>query len=40
LTAALGLLLRIPVFFFEKKIRMFTGRWAIKEKTGQPSLTH
>jgi hypothetical protein len=26
LTAALGGLLRIPEFFFEKKIRMFTGR--------------
>lgn len=39
LTAALGLL-GLPVFFFGKMIRMFTGRWAVKEKTGHPSLTH
>lgn len=39
LTALLGLL-GIPVFIYGKRIRQFTGKWARKEKTGQPSLSH
>lgn len=39
LTAALGLL-TIPVFFFGKRIRGFTGRWAMRDETGKPSLSH
>lgn len=39
LTAFLGLL-GIPVYFFGKDIRRFTGIWAVKERSGRPSMTH
>lgn len=39
LTAFFGLL-GIPVFFFGKRIRKFTGRWATKKRTGHPSMAY
>ncbi|OQO10068.1 hypothetical protein B0A48_04424 [Cryoendolithus antarcticus] len=39
ITAGLGLI-GIPIYFFGKRIRQFTGKWAVKERTGKPSLTH
>ncbi|PVH98844.1 MFS general substrate transporter [Periconia macrospinosa] len=39
LTALLGLI-GIPVFIYGKNIRTFTGRWALKEKTGHPSMSY
>lgn len=39
LTALFGLL-GIPIFFYGKRIRKFTGRWALKKKTGTPSMSH
>ncbi|KAF2022406.1 MFS general substrate transporter [Aaosphaeria arxii CBS 175.79] len=39
LTALLGLL-GIPIFIYGKRIRTFTGRYATKEKTGHPSMSH
>jgi len=39
LTALLGLI-AVPVYIWGKNIRAFTGRWAEKERSGKPSLTH
>ncbi|KAL5115153.1 hypothetical protein ACEQ8H_006989 [Pleosporales sp. CAS-2024a] len=39
LTALFGLL-GLPVFFFGKRIRAFTGPWATKKQTGVPSMSH
>lgn len=39
LTAFFGLL-AIPIFMYGKRIRKFTGRWAIKQRTGKPSMSH
>ncbi|KAF3031576.1 hypothetical protein E8E12_000958 [Didymella heteroderae] len=39
LTALLGAM-AIPIYFFGKSVRRFTGRWAIKKKTGVPSMSH
>lgn len=39
LTALFGLL-GIPVFVFGKRIRAYTGRWAMKKKSGHPSMSH
>lgn len=39
LTGFLGLC-GIPVYIFGKRIRAFTGRFAIKERSGKPSMTH
>jgi hypothetical protein len=30
----------IPMFFLGKRIRAFTGKWAVKESSGKPSMTH
>jgi hypothetical protein len=38
LTALFGLL-GIPIFFYGKKIRAFTGRYAMKKKSGHPSMS-
>jgi hypothetical protein len=38
LTALFGLL-GIPIFFYGKSIRKFTGRWATKKRTGHPSMS-
>jgi hypothetical protein len=37
LTGAFGLI-GVPVYFFGKRIRQFTGRWAIKERLDKPSM--
>lgn len=37
ITALLGLL-GIPIFFYGKQLREFTGKWAVKERTGKPSM--
>lgn len=37
ITAVLGLL-GIPIYFYGKQIRQFTGRWAVAERTGKPSM--
>ncbi|ORY01676.1 major facilitator superfamily domain-containing protein [Clohesyomyces aquaticus] len=39
LTALFGLL-GITVFFFGKRIRKFTGKWATKDHSGHPSMSH
>lgn len=39
LTAFLGLL-GIPVYFFGKRIRQYVGKWAVKERSGKPSMSH
>lgn len=39
LTALLGLV-GIPIYVWGKTIRAFTGRWAVKERSGRPSLSH
>lgn len=39
LTAGLGLL-GIPVYYYGKRIRHFTGKWATKSSTGRPSMAH
>lgn len=39
LTAAFGLL-GIAIFIYGKRIRQFTGRWATKDNTGKPSMSH
>jgi hypothetical protein len=39
LTALFGLL-GVPIFFFGKRIRKFTGKWARKNRTGRPSMSH
>ncbi|KAF7194648.1 putative MFS-type transporter [Pseudocercospora fuligena] len=39
LTAAVGLL-GVPVFFYGKRIRQYTGKWATKSRTGRPSMAH
>ncbi|KAH8729135.1 major facilitator superfamily domain-containing protein [Phaeosphaeriaceae sp. PMI808] len=39
LTALFGLL-GIPVFIFGKRIRMFTGRWTTKTRSGKASMSH
>ncbi|KAK5746240.1 hypothetical protein LTR17_000975 [Elasticomyces elasticus] len=39
LTGLLGLI-GIPMYIWGKDIRRFTGRWAVKERSGKPSLTH
>jgi hypothetical protein len=39
LTGLFGLL-GLLIYFFGKKIRTYTGRFAIKERSGQPSMTH
>ena len=39
LTALFGLL-GIPVFLYGKKIRAYTGKWAMKKKSGHPSMSH
>lgn len=39
LTAFVGLF-GIPVFIYGKRIRKYTGKWAIKETAGRPSQTH
>ncbi|KAI7209358.1 hypothetical protein KC333_g8759 [Hortaea werneckii] len=39
LTALFGLL-GLPVFFFGKRIRQFTGRWAVKSTSGRPSQSY
>jgi hypothetical protein len=37
ITAFLGLL-GIPIYFYGKQLREFTGKWAVKERTGKPSM--
>lgn len=39
LTAALGAL-GIPIYIYGKRIRHFTGRYAMKKKTGVPSMSY
>ncbi|KAJ4406537.1 hypothetical protein N0V91_004479 [Didymella pomorum] len=39
LTALFGLM-GIPVFLYGKKIRAFTGKFAMKKKSGHPSMSH
>jgi hypothetical protein len=39
ITAILGLI-GVPIFFYGKRIRQFTGKWASKEHSGKPSMTH
>ncbi|RMY72273.1 hypothetical protein D0863_04622 [Hortaea werneckii] len=39
LTALFGLL-GLPVFFFGKRIRQFTGRWAVESTNGRPSQSY
>ncbi|KAH6629615.1 major facilitator superfamily domain-containing protein [Boeremia exigua] len=39
LTALFGLM-GIPIFLYGKKIRAFTGRWAMKKASGHPSMSH
>ncbi|KAK4570280.1 hypothetical protein LTR86_002360 [Recurvomyces mirabilis] len=39
LTAMFGLM-GVPMFIWGKNIRAFTGRWAIKERSGKPSMSH
>jgi hypothetical protein len=39
LTALFGLM-GIPIFFYGKKIRAFTGKYAMKKKSGHPSMSH
>lgn len=39
LTALFGML-GIPIFFFGKRIRKFTGRWATKNRIGHPSMSY
>ena len=39
LTAFLGLM-GIPIYVFGKRIRAYCGRYAIKERSGEPSMTH
>lgn len=39
LTALFGLL-AVPIYFFGKRIRKFTGRYAMKKKTGIPSMSY
>lgn len=38
LTALFGLL-GIPIFLYGKKIRAFTGRFAMKKRSGHPSMS-
>ncbi|KAI7283616.1 hypothetical protein KC345_g2877 [Hortaea werneckii] len=38
-TALFGLL-GLPVFFFGKRIRQFTGKWAVKSTNGRPSQSY
>jgi hypothetical protein len=37
ITAFLGLL-GLPIYFYGKQLREFTGKWAVKERTGKPSM--
>lgn len=39
LTALLGLI-AFPMYFYGKRIRQFTGKWAVKERSGKPSMSH
>lgn len=39
LTALFGLF-GIPVFLYGKKIRAYTGKWAMKKVSGHPSMSH
>jgi MFS family permease len=39
ITAILGLF-GVPIFFYGKRIRQYTGKWASKERSGKPSMTH
>ncbi|KAI7361331.1 MFS general substrate transporter [Hortaea werneckii] len=39
LTALFGLL-GLPVFFYGKRIRQFTGKWAVKSTNGRPSQSY
>lgn len=38
LTALFGLL-GVPVFLYGKKIRAYTGKWAVKSRSGKPSVS-
>ena len=39
LTGGIGLF-GILVYIYGKRIRQFTGRWALKDATGKPSMSH